>query len=222
MASAEPFTSWGLGWKLSWVRVAKYKQRRQLYGRFADKLKQGGALDALKNGACTALSFAWITSHKANPKQAPVDRLESFNSDADFLNHQATAKYFNTHGGTYAARVALAANHTLGTVRADVVNMTEANMATFNGAVAHLDKYPGYHMVLMDITNFATNHVFAVYANDDEMIVFDPNFGEFTVANANRGAFFVNLKSQYETYVNKDNVKTKLEFDNGWDFNYLP
>lgn len=215
-ADGTNFTSWGLNWRISFSRVAKYKQRRQLQTR------QGMSRhEELSVGACTALSTAWITSHRNNPNQAPADRVESFNSDADFVNHNRVAGKFNgTAASSQAERVAIFSEEAFGTSRQDVVKKTHTqhSLAEFSATTSFLDAHPGHYMMVMPITNHPTSHICALHAGPTEMRFFDPNFGEFRCNNSDRGSFFVRLKAQYEDYVNAAGVKKKLEFNNGWVF----
>jgi len=205
------FTSWSLGWRIGRYRVAKYKQRRQLQTRAGMDF-----LEALADGACTALTLAWIGAHRANPLQTAGTRIESFNSDADFFRHNRTAASYNAVQGSHAARVEAAAP-------GDIANrhLTEADLTTFSATLARLTARPGYYIVTMEITNYPTSHVCALFADASGLVLFDPNFGEFKVQASNRAAFFLLLRKQYETYVSKDGVKTKLAFDNGWLFSMV-
>ena len=211
------FTSWGLNWMISHARVAKYKQRRQIYTRGFDVDYPGLAI-----GACTALSTAWIKSHQANPGQAPSERLDSFNSDADYAVHNIVAGKFNGERGSssQAERIAKFSVDAFGAKQQDVVDKThtQASLSEFSALLTFLDANPGYYMVMLEITNHGTSHVCAMYAGKNEMRFFDPNFGEFQRKNGDRGAFFVRLREQYEGYVLSDGTKKKLEFDKGWDF----
>ncbi len=229
--------SWGLGWKLKWSRVAKYKQRRQLFSRVGmDKHTK------LKAGACTALSTSWIMSHKCNPLQKPKDRVESFNSDVDFINHNITAEAFNSSPGEdideadkWAKRIKYFAVAVMKANEAEVGLRTKKipyPLLDFDQAIKFLDVKKGYFFLMMPITNNSTSHVCALYAGSEKMDFFDPNFGEFEIKKSDRQAFFFNLGKQYETFIHSKSVKASegvkkvegivggtvkvLEFKAGW------
>lgn len=205
-----PFTSWPLGWRLSWSRVAKYKQRRQLKTR-----AYLATLDNIQIGACTGLSFAWVQRHRRQPTEGATSRIESINSDGAFANHDYLASIFNGPGtgGGYAGKIATVAQHALGTNAGGIAAISEYNLTTFPGARHHLTAHPGYHVMVMHITNFATSHVCALWIGPTHMVFFDPNFGEFKVPLAGITAFLLNLKEQYATYISAAGVRTALEFD---------
>lgn len=207
-----PFTSWPLGWRLSWLRVAKYKQRRQLFTRAHLQ-----TLDNIQIGACTGLSFAWVQRHRRQPTEGAVSRIESINSDGAFDNHNYLAGVFNGPGigggAGYAGKIATVAQHALGTNAGGIASMSEFNLTTFAGAVHHLTGNPGYHVMVMHISNFATSHVCALWIGPTHMVFFDPNFGEFKVQLGQIASFFLNLKAQYATYISASGVRTELEFD---------
>jgi hypothetical protein len=211
------FKSWGLHWMISRSRVAKYKQRRELFTRGFDE-----KYPKLAIGACTALSTAWIKAHRAHPAQQPVERVSSFNSDSSFAEHNSVATTFNdkTPGTTYGARIA---NFSVGAFGANAETVagqthTQNSLDEFTALLTFLDANPGYYMVMMEITNNKTGHVCALHATAKSMRLFDPNFGEFERSNGDRGGFFVRLKEQYEDYVGLDGKPKKLEFKKGWVF----
>ncbi len=215
-----PFHSWPTIWQLKWYRVAKYKQRRQIMGRPA----LGAAhMPHIQNGACTGLSYAWIRQLRTMPTQGPVARCAALNSDASYTQHNYLASVYNSAaaGASYPARMATVAHHALGTAAGAAVNLNVQDFVNFTGLLHHLDTQHGEHLVAMDLNGVPTNHLCALSQGATHMRFFDPNLGEFRVANANRLAFFRNLVTQYATYVSGGGVAIHITFD-AWDVSFLP
>lgn len=212
----QTFTSWPTTWNLSWHRTAKYKQRRQIFSR--EHLK---GLPNIQSGACVGLSFAWIVRHTSRPLEAAGLRCQSLNPNCAYDQHNNVSGIFNRGGHTYLLRVQAAATRVLGTVAANVIEVDEVNFVTFNAVLGHLNAHPGYHVVNMQFPESPTGHLIALHQGATHLVVFDPNSGEYRIANADRQAFFLALKRQYLTYVKSNGEAMPLTISD-FDIFYLP
>ncbi len=203
-----PFTSWKTTANLKQYRVAKFKQRRQIFSRPALR-----AMANIQIGGCTGLSFAWVQRHQKQRGEMPADRIAYLNTDEAWANTDYFAGFFNnTPHHTYADRVAYVAPSALGMRKGGTA--IEKDYASFATALRHLDANPGHHIVLMDLNGkgVSTNHFCSLYVDGGKMKFFDPNSGEYLCTSAQRLDFFKALTAQYLTYVSASGAAIAIKF----------
>lgn len=184
------FTSWKTISALEKYRAAKYKQRRVL--------NETGWIDdrRLAVGACAGLSLEWCKLHKQKPDAAASKRMDAFKVGSKFEQIAWIADVLNNVGTTYAERLQMTCRAYLGQARPGVeVDLPEVT--------TYLDTNAGYSVVIMILSRAGgnTNHLCAMYQSVTHLIFFDPNSGEYKVANDKRNDFFQQLEAQYRTYV---------------------
>lgn len=188
------FTSWPTISSVKKYRTAKYKQRRVLY--------ETGWIenDNLKVGACTGLSYRWISLHKKAPSQSASSRTRALKPSSIFSSIAYFAEIFNSSdgGSSYEARITNTAKFALGSSTGPIV--TESDNVGFS---KFTQLRPGYYVIYMELRHASgnTNHVCAGFQSGGEFTFFDPNSGEYKVKNADLKHFLQELVKQYRGYV---------------------
>lgn len=194
-------TSWKTISSLRTLRVAKYKQRDQLYksGEIKDK--------DVSVGACTGLSFYWVKYHHLNPREEPKSRLSHLLPGDNFEGIKAIARRMNSELSMvdYPGKIRDVAVKALG---------SKDNPITYRlGNTLELSDVNGgapYGVVYM-VLNGNTNHMCAFHSGTDRLTWFDPNFGEFSVPSGNATQFLKSIPDQYKTYVTANGKKAPVD-----------
>lgn len=196
-------TSWKTISSLKTLRVAKYKQRKQLY-------KSGEIKDQdVSVGACTGLSFYWVKYHHLNPHEEPASRLSHLLPGDNFEGIKAIARRMNSElkSVDYPQKIRDVAVKALGSKDNQIIHRIGARL-TFSD-VSRGGPYGVVYMVLRH-SEGNTNHMCAFHRGADRLTWFDPNFGEFSVPIGNASQFLNNIPDQYETYVTATGKKTPV------------
>lgn len=209
----QDWTSWPTLSSVKKYRVAKYKQRRVLQetGWIKD--------ERLSVGACTGLSYRWISLHKKTPTESATNRTQALKPTSIFQTVAYFADVFNSNdsGLSYKSRIANTAKFSLGGVTTTSSIVSEKDNIGFGTFIQQLDNTSGYYVVFMNLSHSAgsTNHVCAAFQTNSHLIFFDPNSGEYKVKNEQRKHFLQELVRQYKTYVTSSGKKVDVTI-NEW------
>lgn len=196
--------SWPTIKSLAAFRKSKYKQRRVLAS--LDLLND----PAFRVGACTGLSLLWLKAYKKDPSAGSAkSRTKGLSLEGQMAMLKLCCQTFNANLAMFTndeTRMQVVARAFLG--QGDLgIRFSKAQTANL---APHLDLDPNYGLCLMVLTGAPTNHICAYVQDGTSLTFFDPNSGEYRVANSERDAFFQALHAQYETYVSAGGKKIAL------------